>query len=106
MKEYVNDNIELRFSEGNQLLYLNSQIKLNNSKYVIKQLNNKNFRGMVFKITKIYSYQFDESDNYYIVCDVIETNKQIESKNMKLTINKLFEENNMIKNYIINNCER
>ena len=61
---------------------------------------------MVFKITKIYSYQFDEPDNYYIVCDVIETNKQIEYKNMKLTINKLFEENNMIKNYIINNCER
>ena len=32
-------------------------------------------------------------------------NKKTEYKKVKLTIDKLFDENNLIKNYIINNCE-
>lgn len=105
-KEYAKDNVKLKFSEGNQLLYLNAVIKLNDHNYILKQLDNKKFSGIVFKITHIYSYDFDQSDNYYIVCDVIENNKKIEYKNVKLTINKFFEENDVIKNYIINNCEK
>ena len=105
-REYVNDIKKFKSSGSNQILFLNSQIKLNNPKYVIKQLNNKKFGGKVFKITKIYSYQLNEPDNYYIICDVIENNKKIEYKHIKLTINKLFDENNIISNYIINNCEK
>lgn len=37
---------------------------------------------------------------------MIENNKKTEYKNVKLTINKLFDENNIIKNYIISNCEK
>lgn len=104
-KEYAKDNVKLKFSEGNQLLYLNAVIKLDDCNYVLKNLNNKKFNGIVFKITNIYSYDFDQPDNYYIVCDVIENNKKTEYKNVTLTINKSFEENDTIKNYIINNSK-
>lgn len=106
LKEYAKDNVKLKFSEGNQLLYLNAVIKLNDNNYILKQLDNKKFSGIVFKITHIYSYDFDQPDNYYIVCDVIENNKKTEYKNVKLTINKLFDNDNLIKNYIINNTKR
>ena len=105
VKEFAKDNVKLKFSEGNQLLYLNAIIKLNDHNYILKQLDNKKFSGIVFKITNIYSYDFNQPDNYYIVCDVIENNKKIEYKKVKLTINKFFEENDAIKNYIINNCK-
>ena len=105
LKEYAKDNVKLKFSEGNQLLYLNAVIKLNDHNYILKQLDNKKFSGIVFKITHIYSYDFDQPDNYYIVCDVIENNKKTEYKNVTLTINKSFEENDTIKNYIINNSK-
>lgn len=105
VKEYTKDNDELKFSESNQLLNLNILIKLNDFNYVLKNLNNKKFNGIVFKITNIYSYDFNQPDNYYIVCDVIENNKKTEYKNVKLTINKLFDKENIIKNYIINNSK-
>ena len=105
VKEYAKDNAKLKFSESNQILNLNTLIKLNDCNYVLKNLNNKKFNGIVFKITNIYSYDFDQPDNYYIVCDVIENNKKTEYKNVTLTINKSFEENDTIKNYIINNSK-
>ena len=105
VKEFIKDNVKLKFSEGNQLLYLNAIIKLNDHNYILKQLDNKKFSGIVFKITNIYFYDFNQPDNYYIVCDVIENNKKIEYKKVKLTINKFFEANDAIKNYIINNCK-
>ena len=105
VKEYAKDNAKLKFSESNQILNLNTLIKSNDCNYVLKNLNNKKFNGIVFKITNIYSYDFDQPDNYYIVCDVIENNKKTEYKNVTLTINKSFEENDTIKNYIINNSK-
>lgn len=84
---------------------LMSLSRLHNEKYVLKQLNKKNSIEKIYKISKIYSYQLEELDNYYITCDVIENNKKTEYKNVKLTINKLFDENDLIKNYIIKNCE-
>lgn len=105
LNEYVKDNVKLKFSESNQLLYLNILIKLNNPTYILNQLNNNKFSGKAFKITNIYSYDLNQADNYYIVCDVIENNKKTEYKNIKLTINKLFDKDSNIKNYIINNCE-
>ena len=106
VKEYAKDNAKLKLSESNQILNLNTLIKLNDCNYVLKNLNNKKFNGIVFKITNIYSYDFNQPDNYYIVCDVIENNKKTEYKNVKLTINKLFDNDNLIKNYIINNTKR
>lgn len=106
VKEYAKDNAKLKLSESNQILNLNTLIKLNDYNYILKQLDNKKFSGIVFKITNIYSYDFNQPDNYYIVCDVIENNKKTEYKNVKLTINKLFDNDNLIKNYIINNTKR
>lgn len=106
VKEFAKDNVSLKAGDVRTTLYLNTLIKLNNHDYILKQLNNKRFNGIVFKITKIYSYEFEDNDNYYIVCDVIENNKQTEYKKVKLTINKEFEEDDKIKNYIINNCEQ
>lgn len=105
VKEYTKDNAKLKFSESNQVLNLSTLIKLNDYNYILKQLNNKKFNGIVFKITYIYSYDFNQADNYYVVCDLIENNKKTEYKNVKLTINKLFDTHNVIKNYIINNCK-
>lgn len=103
-KEFAKDNVSLKAGKARTTLYLNTLIKLNDRDYVLQQLNNRKFNGIVFKITKIYFYEFDDN-GYYIICDVIENNKKIEYKNVKLTINKSFEENNIIKNYIISNCE-
>lgn len=106
LKEYANEKTKLKFSESNQFLYLNTLIKQNDSKYILKQLNNNKFSGLVFKITKIYSYELNQSNSYSIVCDVIENNKKREYKNVELTINKLCDENDIIRNYIINNSEK
>lgn len=106
VNELVEDTVvNYKFREVNIFMYLNTLVKLNNPNYVIKQLNNKKFDGIVFKITKIYSYDFNDDNNYCIVCDVIENNKKAEYKKVKLLINKLFEKDDTIKEFIVNNCE-
>jgi len=84
---------------------LKALIKLNDDKYILKQINNINFADKCCKIIKIYSYEYIENLNSYsITCDVIMTNNKKEYKKTILYINRKFDKNNIIKKYLENVC--
>ena len=79
--------------------------RLHNEKYLLKQLNKKNPIETIYKITKIYSVDFVEEKNVYlVVCDAIKLNNNKVIEKIEMYVNKDFDINNEIKQYMENIC--
>ena len=96
-----------RVLKGHVISVLETLGKLNDKNYVLRQLVKENHRSIVYKINNIYSYEFlEELNSYCIICDVFEIYQKKEYKNIKLYINRNFDQNNEILNYIQKVCLR
>lgn len=90
--------------EGSKTLSIMMALsRLHDEKYVLKQLKKKNMENIIYKVNKIYSVEFiQEKNSYCVVCDVVKTNTNKVLEKTKMYINKDFDINNEIKEYIEN----
>lgn len=89
------------------LSIVNALSKLHNENYLLKQLKKKNTMDIIYKITNIYSVEFNEENNSYsVICDAVKHDNKTILEKTTMYINKDFDENNEIKKYIEKSLEK